>query len=111
MKKFLYFLPRILAILITAFFAIFIAEGFSPEFSWVDSLVHAIPAAILAVATYVSWKRPLIGGWIFLVPGFLLLVNAFTREQWWISLPLVLPLILVGVLFVVEGFRQKKKAD
>jgi len=42
MKKFIYYLPRILSILIVVFLAMFILEGFSPGFGWQDFLVHLL---------------------------------------------------------------------
>jgi len=82
MKKFIYYLPRILTILIVAFLAMFILEGFSPGFSWQDSLMHLLMALIALGATILAWKRPKIGGWIFVLLGLKYLLLIF-RKQWW----------------------------
>lgn len=62
MQKFIYYLPRILAILIVAFLAMFILEGFSPEFGWQDSLYHLIITLIVLGVTILTWERPQTGG-------------------------------------------------
>jgi hypothetical protein len=97
MKKFIYYLPRVLAILITTFFYLFVLEGFSPEFGWQSGLMHFILATAVLLFTILAWKRPKIGGWFFLLTGLY-----FFR-----SLPICLALILVGVLFLIEWVRKK----
>jgi hypothetical protein len=99
MQKFIYFLPRALAVLITIFFAIFILEGFSPEFSWQDSLAHFGVALIMLLATIFAWKKPKIGGWFFILAGIYFIKGLFVA----------IPLLLSGILFLAEGFGKKIK--
>ena len=108
MKKFLFYLPRILSVLIIALIAPFVLEGFSPGFTWVDSLMHLLVVLFVLVATIVAWKYPKIGGWIFVVIGLKYLVMVFRPGN-----DLVTGLIfggipaLAGILFLAEGFRKK----
>jgi len=109
MKKFIYYLSRILAILIVAFLAMFILEGFSPEFGWQDSLYHLIITLIVLGGTILAWKRPKIGGWIFILLGLLVYLNMIFRPQWWGVIIIGGILLLTGILFLMEGFRKRHK--
>jgi hypothetical protein len=104
--KLLYWLPRVLAILIVGFFALFILEGFSPEFSWQDSLSHGLTALIALGVTILAWKRPKIGGWIFVAFG-VYYCFAISSPAEWVSILVVggVP-ILTGLLFLREGFTK-----
>jgi len=110
MKKFIYYLPRSLSILIVAFLAMFILEGFSPEFGWQDSLMHLLMALIALGATILAWKRPMIGGWIFILLGlgfmYLLLI---VRQLWWNGIIIGGIHLLTGILFLSEKFRKNNK--
>lgn len=67
MEKFIYYLPRALAILIVALLSIFILEGFGPEYGWQDSLMHLLVALVALGAAIAAWKWPKIGGWVFVL--------------------------------------------
>jgi hypothetical protein len=108
MKKFIYYLPRILTILIVVFMAMFILEGFSPGFGWQDSLMHLLMTLIALGATILAWKRPKIGGWIFVLLGLKYLLLIF-RQQWWNGIIVGGILLLTGILFLIEGFRKSNK--
>jgi hypothetical protein len=107
MKKFIYYLPRALAILIVVFFSIFIFEGFSPEFGWQDSLMHLFVALFALGAAIVAWKWPKVGGWIFVLLGFKYLLIIFTSQGLWNGVIIGGVPLITGILFLVEGFRKK----
>ncbi|MBE3128229.1 MAG: hypothetical protein IMZ60_00930 [Actinobacteria bacterium] len=110
MNKFIYYFPRILTILIVAFMAMFILEGFSPGFGWQDSLMHLLVTLIALGATILAWKRPKIGGWIFVLLGLgLMYLLLFFRQQWWNGIIVGGILLLTGILFLIEGFRKGNK--
>lgn len=60
---------RTLAVLTTAFFAIFILEGFGPDFTWTDSLMHLLVALVYLGVTVLAFRHPKAGGLSFLVLG------------------------------------------
>jgi hypothetical protein len=97
--KIIYWLPRVLAILIVLFFGIFILEGFSPEFSWQDSLSHLFTALVILGLTIVAWKWPKIGGWFFVILGIFFGVSF--HPLWWGFSIGSIPL-LAGILFLIE---------
>lgn len=107
MQKFVYYLPRFLASLVTLFLFLFVLEGFSPEFGWQSGLAHFVIASVMLLFTILAWKKPKIGGWIFLALGIYYLIITTSQGYWQMSLPLSLPMILSGILFLVEGFKKK----
>lgn len=105
MKKIIYWLPRILAVLITLFFGIFIWEGFGYNFTWRDSLIHFLTTLILIIITAAAWKYPRIGGWIFIAFGIFSLF--FFRPLLWIGLLIGGILIIAGILFLNERIKKQ----
>lgn len=106
MKKFIYCLPRVLAILIVAFLAMFILEGFSPEFGWQSSLAHALLALVALLAAIIAWNRPGIGGWIFVSFGIYYLLGIF-NSHWWGGLIIGGVPLLAGILFLAEALGKR----
>lgn len=98
MKKIIYYLPRVLSILIILFFALFIAEAFDPSFGWQSGLMHGLLALVVLAISIIGWKWPKVGCWIFFAIGLFLLP----------FLPAVVPLI-IGVLYLLEGYKGNKK--
>ena len=109
MEKFIYYLPRALAILIVAFLSIFILEGFGPEYGWQDSLMHLLVALVALGAAIAAWKWPKIGGWVFILFGLKFLLPMALYAQPWSGLIIGGVPLLTGILFLVEGFRKNKK--
>lgn len=100
MKKIIFWLPRILAIALTLFFAVFILEGFGSGFSWQDSLMHLIPTLIVGGITVVSWNFPRLGGWFFVI---LAISFAFFFQPFiWNGMFFAIAPLVIGVLFLVE---------
>ena len=104
--KVVFYLSRILAIVIVAFFALFILEGFGPDFGWQDSVSHAVLALAALAATIVAWKWPKIGGWLFVIFGVYFVIMFFNSREWSSLLIGGAPL-LTGILFLIEGFGKK----
>ncbi len=94
-------LARILSILIVVFFSLFILEGFSPEFSWIDSLMHLLFALFVLGITIIGWKWPKIGGWIFIIFSLVFLIPVIMHSNWQSLMIGIIPLI-IGILFLIE---------
>jgi hypothetical protein len=96
----IYYLARVFSIVIVGFFALFILEGFSPQFGLVDALVHlALTLVVLAISA-IAWKWPKIGGWLFIAFGFWL---ALFLKQGFNSLVIGGVPIITGFLFLIQG--------
>jgi len=110
LKKTLYWTPRILTILFTALISIFALDVFV-EYSFPEVLValfmHLIPTFILILLLAISWKKELYGGIGFLVLALVPLF--FFNEPLESFFILSLPLIAVGILFMVSWKINKKK--
>ncbi len=103
MKKALYWLPRILAIFINLFIALFALDVFGTPQWFIGLLIHLIPNYIITILTIYAWKHPWIGGILFVVGGIVFF--AFTHFE---SAIICIPLILIGLLFMEEAYILKK---
>lgn len=97
-KKILYQLPRGLSVLFIAFISMFALDVFGQPQWFLALLIHLIPSFILTALTVIAWKNERVGGWIFVVVGFSLLV-LFRLEM----LILSGPVIVLGLLFLNRG--------
>jgi len=76
--------------------------------------MHNIPAFILAIVVFISWKREIVGGIVFILAGMAHILMTAIRAQlpWYIALSLSLiiagPAFLIGILFLVNWFKKKK---
>lgn len=94
-------IPKILSILIVSFFAIFILEGFGPDFSWQDSLSHLTLTLVILAITIFTWKKPQIGGWIFIALGLFYFFSSGSNDIISIAIFSLLP-FLTGLLFIIK---------
>jgi hypothetical protein len=100
--------PRILGILVSFFVGLFALDAFGegkPILQALpDFIIHLIPAFILLGLVIVSFRHPWIGGVAFIG---LAIVYALTMSRGRLDWMLVIsgPLLAVGVLFCVSGFR------
>ena len=92
---------KILSIIIIIFFAFFILEGFSPDFNLMDSLSHLALTLVIVAITILAWKKPHIGGWIFILLGGLYLIDNFNSHYSNLIIFAGLP-ILTGTLFLIK---------
>jgi hypothetical protein len=119
--KVFHWLPRIICILAILFVSLFAADAFAPELTiWQQIgafLIHLIPSFILVALLVVAWKWEYIGGIIFIVIGLgfspiIFIHNYKMNHSVWMSLGIILaitiPFVIVGVLFIVSHFREKK---
>src|SRR4030042_2717349 len=71
--KFLYWAPRILSILFLIFLAIFSLDVFEEGLGFWGTIaglfIHNIPVIVLAIVLWLSWKREIIAGVIFILAG------------------------------------------
>ena len=93
MKKFLYWLPRILAILFIAFISVFALDVFQEKQWYLALLMHLIPSFILIILTIIAWKHERMGGFLFLSAGLVMLI-------FFHSLIIALPAFIIGAIFI-----------
>lgn len=120
--KFIYWTPRILSILFILFLTLFSLDVFEENLGFWQTvlglLIHNIPALILAVIIWISWKYEIAGGVAFIMAGIAHMVSSILRENidpWYITLAISLvldgPAFLIGILFLVGWFIKKDRGQ
>lgn len=104
---FLTWTPRVLAIAFVLFISLFSLDAFSGSAPLSEKLlgfaIHLIPSFAFAGLTYVAWKRPKIGGIVFLLLSFFTVLAFDTYEQWQSLLTITGVPLLTGILFLVSS--------
>ncbi len=119
--KFIYWTPRILAILFILFLAMFSLDIFEGNYGFWGTIVglfmHNIPALVLLIVLLISWKYEVVGGIVFILAGLLYSGISIIRiimsnpVEWYMlswSLQIAGPAFLVGILFLIGWFKKKK---
>lgn len=115
-NKFVFWAPRILAILFILFLAMFSLDIFEGNYGFwgrvLGLFMHNIPALILLIVLIISWKHEIVGGIAFILAGLLYIAFAITRaETWQMAFLWILQIsgiaFLIGILFLA-GWKQKK---
>lgn len=119
--KFVYWAPRISAMLFILFLAMFSLDVFEEGKSWreiaVGMFMHNVPALALLAVLIISWKREIVGGVTFILAGILYIAMAVAGvskngfEWYMVSWFLVIsgPAFLIGGLFLVAWHSKKNK--
>jgi hypothetical protein len=106
--RLVYWAPRVLGLLTTAFVALFALDAFTGR-SFREGLpgfvVHLIPAFVLLALVVVSWRYERVGAAVFflLALGYALMVN--WRLDWVAAISG--PLVVVGLLFLVSWSQHR----
>ena len=105
-KRALFWTPRILCILFAVFVSMFAADVFGEGYGFkktaIAFLVHLVPTYIVIIALVVAWHREWIGAILFIGLAVFYLVWTWGRFTWVTYLAMSGPLLLVGVLFLVN---------
>jgi len=119
-RGFIYWTPRILAIIFILFLALFSLDVFdsSNGYNLVQTILalfmHNIPAIVLTILLVISWKYELVGAVTFFIAGIAYLFLLLTRQnfEWFMlswSLIIAFPAILIGILFLLNWRRKMNK--
>jgi hypothetical protein len=104
-EKILLWVPRILAICFIIFMSVFALDVFG-EYKFpqvlLALLMHLIPALVLIGITVLAWKKPFIGGIVFLVlAGIFTIFFKLYKDP--ISFLIIgIPTIITGILFILN---------
>lgn len=119
-NKFIYWTPRILSIILVLFLTIFSWDVFDENLGFWQTifglLIHNLPAIMLAVIIWISWKYEVVGGIAFILASIAHMVFSVLRvdhEPWYISSAFSLiidgPAFFIGILFLIGWFKKTKK--
>ena len=109
--KILFWLPRILGILLFLFVGMFALDAFDPKISLLHQvlgfLIHLIPAFLVLVVVIIAWKWEYIGGPILILMALLYALKALNHPDW--ILFISVPVAFVGGLFILGKFLRKQQ--
>lgn len=109
MEKAIYWVPRVLSILLLIFVSLFALDVFGQPNWFLALLIHLIPSFILLLITIFAWKYEKLGGWLFIL--LCLAAMWFFLPPQTTTLIFALPLLLIGFLFLVNGFMHQPKKE
>lgn len=105
-KRLLYWSPRVLCIFFALLLGVFTLDVFSMQLSpWelVGALVlHLLPALIVLAILALVWRHEWIGAFLFPLLAIAYLALTWGRLHWIAYALISGPLLLVGVLFLVN---------
>ncbi|HUV16713.1 MAG TPA: hypothetical protein VMW28_09150 [Pelolinea sp.] len=111
-KNWLFWVPRILGILFCLFISLFALDAFAGNAPILEKvlgfIIHLMPTAILVASLISAWRWPLPGGFIYLLLGASYFIWA-RGMHWSAYLAVAGPPILIGLLFLAEGFFSKRR--
>ena len=107
-------IARIFGILFAAFISLFALDVFTAGAPFLQILaallIHLIPTFILLIVLWIAWKRPAIGGPLFILAGLAYIFVA--REQTFLTYLLITGIpVLIGLLFLAGFFVEKKQVS
>lgn len=115
-NKFLFWMPRTLAMVLILFSILMSLDvfqvGMSPKQIITGFLIHNIPTLILFLVLLISWKYELVGGITFIATGilYILMVSGIGDCQTIIktSLPISGISFIIGVAFLANWVKKEK---
>lgn len=121
----LYWLPRLVAIVVILFISSFALDAFAPGLTlWQQLgafLLHMLPSFLLLIFLIIAWHKELIGGILFILTGLIFSpiiylhnfnVNHFTAGRCLTIVSVIcFPLIAIGLLFLFTHHPKRKGAN
>ncbi|MGE5397992.1 MAG: hypothetical protein ACM3MK_10715 [Chitinophagales bacterium] len=105
-------IPRVLAMMFIIFISLFAFDTFSNGEPLVRSLIgfliHLIPSFVLLIILVISWKRPIVGGCIFIFTGIALAIFWGTYKDLTRFLLLSLPVLVTGIMFIISHYSRNE---
>ena len=102
--------PRMLCVLLAMFLSIFALDVFGESQGfWETSialLMHLTPSGVVLILLAIAWRWPLVGAVAFPTLGLLYIATFWGRFHWSAYAAISGPLILIGVLFLVDWVRR-----
>jgi len=70
--------------------------------------MHLIPNMLLIISLIIAWKKQKIGGTIFIILGIISIFFFKTYEDIIVFSIISLPILMIGILFLIEKKIKKK---
>ena len=105
-KQVFFWTPRALCILFAVFLSLFALDVFSEDTGLWEAvlglLIHLVPVYLVVIVLLVAWRWEWVGAVLFIGLAVFYLVQTWGREHWTTYLAIPGPLILIGVLFLLN---------
>jgi hypothetical protein len=102
----LYWIPRGLVILEAIFISLFAFDVFGEGYDFLTLLqalaIHLLPTAIILIILAIAWQWEMAGGILFIALGVYYIFSKGLSLHWSASLVIAGPVILAGLLFLVD---------
>jgi hypothetical protein len=98
-KHVLFWSPRVLCILFAMFLSLFALDVFSEGYG---------PVYIVVIILILAWRREWIGAILFIALALFYLVMSWERVHWSAYLGISGPLVLLGVLFMLNWICREQ---
>ena len=120
-NKWIYWIPRILSILLICFLALFSLDVFEESLGFWQTLLallmHNIPVFVLAIILAISWKYEIVGGITYILAGLIFFILTIIKainsthsfEIIAYSFIILIPAFLIGILFLIGWWKKKKQ--
>jgi len=113
-KKIIYWTPRIIILILVAFFFVFALLSGAEEYGGglrgiLMNSPNALPWLVLFFIVWIAWKWEKIGGWLFILIAIIFTFFFDAYESLVMVFILIIPLWLVGILFLISSKINKKK--
>lgn len=113
-NNFIFWLPRIILILLILFISIFSFDVFEGNNTIIEKLIdlfmHLIPTLILIILLVIAWKKPFIGFILLIITGTFSIFFFNINKNPYVILILILPQYIIGLLFLLDYKYNSKKS-
>ena len=105
-KRVLFWTPRVLCILFALFLSLFAMDVFGEGYGFWETilalLIHLVPVYIVLIVLVIAWRWEWVGAILFIAFAVFYLVWSWGRFHWSAYLGISGPLVLLGVLFLLN---------
>lgn len=112
-NKFWLWFPRILTIIFTLFLSLFALDAFAGDAPLIEKiggfLIHLIPSYLLIAILIVAWKKPKIGGFVFIILSIIFTLYFRTYTYMGSFIAVSLPVAVIGGLYILSHVLLNKK--
>ncbi len=112
MNRVLFWTPRVVGILFTAFVSLFAFDVFAEGYGFWEAilalLIHLVPTGLLLITLAIAWRYERLGGMLFIALGIFYVVAFWGRVEWPGYLLIAGPAILTGLLFWLAGWYRAR---
>jgi hypothetical protein len=111
-NQFLFWTPRTICILFAVFLSLFSLDVFSESYGlWETVLalfIHLVPVYIVIIVLIIAWRWEWVGAILFFTLALFYLIMTRDRAPWSTYLMISGPLVLVGVLFLINWVHREE---